>query len=184
LLSASHLSALACAPRWQARTPPLSRGDNVPGSAGAAFNRGRVHELRACIPLATVDLDKLRNTMLGGSKMKRIIWIASAAIIMMASTVSTSAQQGKIVSPAGMDVIIWKRASVQKVLALLHAKDLDVHQFMRLMACEVRSGTAAVVVSQSNIFYNVTVVAGPQTGCRGSVAKKMFVPRQRRRQSG
>jgi hypothetical protein len=109
--------------------------------------------------------------------MKAFVWIACATVIMMASTDATNAQQGKIVSSAGLDVIVWKTRSVRKVLALLRAKPLNLSKFPPLVACEVRSGTAAVVVSRGNIFYNVKVVAGPQSGCRGSVAKKMFVQR-------
>src|SRR5262249_16042444 len=39
-LSASHLLAVACAPRWKTRAPPLPPGDNVSGGASPAFNRG------------------------------------------------------------------------------------------------------------------------------------------------
>ena len=107
--------------------------------------------------------------------MKALVWIATATIMMSASTASTNPQEGKIVSPAGLDVIVWKRTSVKKVLALLQAKNFDVHQFMPLVACEVQSGTPAIVVSRSRVFYNVKIVKGLQSGCRGSVAKKMFV---------
>jgi len=107
--------------------------------------------------------------------MNALAGIASATIMMMASTASTNAQQAKIVSPAGLDVIVWKRTSVQKVLALLHAKNFDVDEFLPLVACEVRSGTAAVVVSRRTVFYDVKILEGPQSGCRGAVAQKMVV---------
>jgi hypothetical protein len=106
--------------------------------------------------------------------MKVLAWIASATI-MAATTVPTIAQEGKIVSPGGLDVIVWRTTSVAKVLALLRAKNLDARQFIPLMACEVRSGTAAVMLSRSRGFYNVKIVQGPQSGCRGAVTKKMFV---------
>src|SRR5712672_2444561 len=40
LLSASHLPAVACAPRWKTRAAPFSPGDNVPGGASPALNGG------------------------------------------------------------------------------------------------------------------------------------------------
>src|SRR3954447_1516723 len=40
VLSTSHLPAVACAPRWQARAPPVSSGDYVPGGARPAFTGG------------------------------------------------------------------------------------------------------------------------------------------------
>jgi len=74
----------------------------------------------------------------------------------------------------GLDVIVWKRTSVQKVLALLHAKNFDVDEFLPLVACEVRSGTAAVVLSRRRVFYEVKILEGAQSGGRG-VAQKMVV---------
>jgi hypothetical protein len=38
LLSASHLSAVACAPRWKTRASPFPPGDNVPGGESPAFS--------------------------------------------------------------------------------------------------------------------------------------------------
>jgi hypothetical protein len=109
--------------------------------------------------------------------MRSAVLTVCVIIVILASTPSTNAQQGKIVSAAGLDVIIWKTTSTQKVLALLGAKTLDVRRFLPLVACEVSSGTAAIVLSRSNIFYNVKILSGPRSGCRGSVAKKMFVRR-------
>src|SRR3954470_16973395 len=40
ILSTSHLPAVACAPRWQARAPPVSSGDYVSGRARPAFTGG------------------------------------------------------------------------------------------------------------------------------------------------
>jgi hypothetical protein len=111
----------------------------------------------------------------GEATVRAVVSTACIATFILALTPSANAEQGKIASPAGLDVIVWKRASAQKVLALLGAKTLDVSQFLPLVACEVRSGTAAAILSRSSIFYNVQILSGPQKRCRGSVAKKMFV---------
>lgn len=87
------------------------------------------------------------------------------------------AQGGVLRSPSGDLVIVWKsKKDHDKARSLFEA---GVHEsnpllIYRHIACQVASGTPAVITDRGFITHDIMVTSGPRAGCEGNIPVEFY----------
>ncbi|MER9357712.1 hypothetical protein NKI61_31365 [Mesorhizobium sp. M0514] len=102
--------------------------------------------------------------------MKIVRALKFTAIVSLLFTQAALAQSVKLNRPGESWVIVWQNGSASRQGNALMNEPGGIDLIMPFVACVVKSGTLAIITSDTGYFKWVVVAEGDYQGCRGVVS--------------